>query len=119
MTEKDWINICMIMASKGLDNLASVMSTCHKLIANKAKAEAWTHAQAAKRNAEERAARREAALADGVPEIPDAETAIALRAPCECCYEVAACRACNRGWKQLQDELSLAEEDDGDGWGSG
>ena len=54
-------------------------------------------------------------LQTGAPAIPDAGTAIALHAPCGCGYEVAACRACNRGWKQLQDELSLDEEDDKDG----
>ena len=65
--------------------------------------------------AEERAARREAALADGVPEIPDAETAVARLAHCDCCCEVAACRACKRGWTQLQAEPFHAEDDDTDG----
>ena len=115
MTEKDWIKLCVRIASKDLDNLACVTSTGHKSSANKAKEEARKHATAANKNAEERAARREAALADRAPAIPDATTTIALHAPCECGYEVAACRACNRGWQQLQDERLPAEGDDEDG----
>ena len=109
MTEKDWVKLCMIIADHDLDNLGSVMSTCHKLSARKVKAEAENRAQAANMRADERAARRQSALEAGVPEIPD-ETALALHPPCSCGYELAACRACNNGWKQIHDREYLAEE---------
>ena len=48
----------MRIASKDLDDLASVMRAGHNISANKAKADVRKHAQPANREVEERAARR-------------------------------------------------------------
>ena len=97
MTEKVWIKLCMIIAEHYLEHVGSVMSTCQKLSARNVKADEKTHAQAANMRADERAARRQAALeAMGIPD----ETALALKPPCSVGDVLATCRACKNGWNK-------------------
>ena len=102
MTEKDWINMCVIIALHGTEDFGSVMSTCHKWSERRVKSETRKHAQTAREKADERAANRQAALAAGVPPMPDKE-GLAQHPPCDCGYDLATCRACSNGWQQILD----------------
>ena len=104
----------MIFALHDTENVGSVMSTCHKLSERNVKAEKGKHAQAAREKADERAAKRQATLAAGVPPLPGNEE-LAQHRHCDCGYDLATCRACGNGWQQILDREYPAGASDADG----
>ena len=114
MTEKDWAKFCMKLAEHGLETLRKCEERLPQVKCPQCQCRGKEACACCQHESWERAARRQATLEAGVPDIPD-EAALALRPHSRCGYELAACRACNNGWNQIQDREYLAEGDGGDG----